>query len=109
MTRQLRLALPIACAAATLPQPALAAEGIDGAALSLGWGLPFVGILASVALGPLLFPAFWHRHYGKIAIFWAALTLALLTAGFGLSAMAGAALHTLLMEYMPFVILLFSL
>jgi hypothetical protein len=28
----------------------------------------FVGILASIALGPLLFPKIWHAHYGKIAL-----------------------------------------
>ena len=31
------------------------------------WALPFAGILLSIATGPLLFPKFWHAHYGKIA------------------------------------------
>src|SRR6476469_1227053 len=64
--------------------PAAAAEGIDGSGLTLPWGLPFAGLLASIALGPVAFPKFWHHHYGKISAFWALLTLAILVLGFGL-------------------------
>jgi Na+/H+ antiporter NhaD/arsenite permease-like protein len=89
--------------------PAAAAEAIDGAALTLPWGLPFVGLLASIALGPLAYPKFWHHHYGKISGAWALLTLGLLVLGFGPEAASTAALHALLIEYLPFVILLFAL
>lgn len=41
-----------------------AASGIQGAALSAVWGVPFAGILLSIALMPLLLPQFWHRHFG---------------------------------------------
>jgi hypothetical protein len=57
-------------AAAALPMlfPALArAADFDGAVLSPLWGVPFAGILLSIALLPLLAPAFWHHHYGKIS------------------------------------------
>ena len=30
--------------------------------------LPFVALLAMIALGPLLFPAWWLRHYPKVAL-----------------------------------------
>ena len=59
----------IAIAALALSAPAQAAA-IDGASLTLLWGLPFAGILLSIALFPLLVPSFWHHHYGKIAAFW---------------------------------------
>lgn len=40
---------------------------INGADLSLAWGLPFAMILLSLALCPLIIPDIWHAHYGKIA------------------------------------------
>jgi len=52
--------------------PALGAS-LDHAALSAGWALPFVGLLLSLALGPLLFPQVWEHHLGKIAAGWALL------------------------------------
>src|SRR5438874_2616450 len=58
------------------PSPAQAAATLDGAALGWFWALPFIGILLTIATGPLLFPRFWHRHYGKLAFAWSALTLA---------------------------------
>ena len=33
---------------------------LDGAQMGWPWALPFVGILLSIATGPLLFPKFWH-------------------------------------------------
>jgi hypothetical protein len=47
---------PVSAAVAVAPH-------IDGAALGLEWGLPFVGILLSIALAPLLAPKFWHHHF----------------------------------------------
>ena len=44
---------------------------IDGAALSVAWGVPFVGMLLSIALMPLLLPRFWHHHFGKVTAGWA--------------------------------------
>ena len=52
--------------------PALAA-GIDGAALSFLWSIPFIGMLLSIAIFPLANPHFWEHHQGKIAAFWACL------------------------------------
>jgi hypothetical protein len=45
---------------------AQAAE-INGAALSAWWGLPFAGMLLSIASMPLLVPHFWHQHFGCLA------------------------------------------
>jgi hypothetical protein len=59
-------------------ESALAATALDGASMTWPWCLPFIGILASIATWPLLFPKVWHDHYGKIAFGWAALALACL-------------------------------
>ena len=94
--------------------PAIAAEthggiGIDGTTLSWVWLIPFFGILLSIATGPILYPHLWEHHYGKFAAFWGALVLVPLAAIYGLSPASGIALHTILLEYIPFIILLFAL
>ncbi|RWB18982.1 MAG: sodium:proton antiporter [Mesorhizobium sp.] len=92
-------------------QPAFAAEAheLPGAAMSLWWALPFAGLLLSIATGPLLFHHVWEHHYGKIAAAWAALVVVPLAVAFGIPAAGEAVLHTLLTEYMSFIILLFAL
>ena len=104
MIRRLTLAL----AAIVLPSAAHAAD-LDGAQMGWAWALPFAGILLSIATGPLLFPKFWHAHYGKIAAAWALLTLAPLAIAFGASSALAALVHAVLAEYMSFIILLFAL
>ena len=51
------------------PGLASAAE-LNGAGLSAWWGVPFAGLLLSIALCPLLTPQFWHHHFGKLAASW---------------------------------------
>lgn len=93
---------------ALCPAAAQAAD-IDGSKLSVGWGIPFAGMLLSIAILPLALPQLWHHHFGKIAAAWA-LSLALPFAWvFGPAAMASSAVHTLLSEYLPFIILLTAL
>lgn len=49
-----------------LTTPALSfAADVDGATLSLGWGIPFVGILLSIALCPYLFQPSGTTTLGK--------------------------------------------
>ncbi|MBX2806271.1 MAG: sodium:proton antiporter [Hyphomicrobiales bacterium] len=89
--------------------PALAAEsahGFDGSLLGLVWITPFVGILLSIALFPLLFAGFWHNHYGKVSFFWAIAFLIPFAMEFGVSTSIDELLHTLLLEYVPFIILI---
>ena len=88
-----------------------AAEGltIDGASLSLWWTLPFVGILLSIAIFPLAAPDFWHHHFGKISAFWALLLLVPMLIFYGWQITLHEALHAYLLEYIPFIILLFAL
>ncbi len=79
-----------------------------GELLPLWSCLPFACILLSIALFPLILPDFWHHHFGKISGFWAA------TLGIPfLIAFKGAALyeilHIIVVDYVPFIILLWSL
>jgi Na+/H+ antiporter NhaD/arsenite permease-like protein len=92
-----------------IPGPAQAAPALDGASLGWPWALPFVGILVTIATGPLLFKRFWHRHYGKLAFVWCALTMVPLAAVYGAPAAASALTHAVLVEYLSFIVLLFAL
>ncbi|MBR0664093.1 sodium:proton antiporter [Roseomonas hellenica] len=85
------------------------AAGISGDALSLGWALPFLGMLLSIALLPLIAGHLWHHHYGKIAAGWAALLVLPLAVAFGPEAAAAEVWHVLLLEYLPFIALLLAL
>ena len=89
--------------------PWVAAADIDGRALSVSWGLPFAGMLLSIALLPLLLPDFWHRHFGKVAAGWSLAFLLPFALLFGFGAAAQGLLHTLLAEYLPFILLLTAL
>ncbi len=85
------------------------AAPLDGSALTWPWALPFVGNLLTIAVAPLLAPKFWQRHYGKLAFMWAALAVAPLAALYDLPTALAAFLHTMLADYMSFIVLLFAL
>ena len=95
--------------ASLIAGPACAAEGLNGAALSPLWAVPFCGILLSIALGPLLLADWWHPHYGKAALFWSALVVAPLVWIHGPGVAAGALFHVLALDYFPFILMLFAL
>ncbi len=102
------LRTPLLALAGMAPALALAAD-IDGSQLSVLWGVPFAGILLSIALMPLLAPVFWHHHFGKVAAAWALAFLLPFAAVFGPGAAGAGLAHALVAEYIPFVILLTAL
>lgn len=87
------------------------APQLDGSALSIFWVLPFVGILLSIAVFPLVAPKFWHRHYGKVSLFWSLTLLLALVAhrDIGILVAFSEILHVALLEYIPFILLLLAL
>ena len=90
------------------------AEGVSHGEVHLGellplWsGLPFVGILLSIALFPLFAPHFWHHHFGKVSAFWALLFALPFVITYGTPAVHEI-LHIYLIDYLPFIILLWAL
>lgn len=76
---------------------------------ALEWGIPFLGMLASIALFPILAPRFWHRQMGSVAFAWSAVLLVQEAVIIGVRAAAAAAWHAVLVEYLPFVTLLLAL
>lgn len=97
------LAISTAC-----PGIAMAAD-LDGSQLSAAWGIPFAGLLLSIAVMPLLAPMFWHHHFGKVSAAWALAFLLPFAAMYGMSAAAISFAHALLAEYIPFIFLLTAL
>jgi len=101
---------------AMLPSLALAAEGaaagvphLDGRELGPLWVVPFAGILLSIAIMPLAAPVIWHHHFGKISAAWALAFLVPFAVRYGVAHASYEVLHTLLLEYIPFIILLTAL
>ena len=83
-------------------------HGVDGASLPLWSVIPFVGILLSIAIAPLVAEHFWHHHYGKVSLAWALI--------FGIPYLAAFRgdgfydiLHIYLLDYIPFIVLLWGL
>jgi Na+/H+ antiporter NhaD/arsenite permease-like protein len=101
-------ALPLVLVAVVTPSAAYAAE-LDGRTLGLAWVIPFAGILLSIALGPLGFRHLWEHHYGKIAAGWALAAILPMLATAGVTATAHSLAHVLLLEYLPFILLLLAL
>ena len=94
-------------ASSAVAQPGL--HELVGSQLSLAWGIPFVGMLLSIALLPLLAPRFWEHNFGKIAAFWSAAFLLPCAIVIGPLTAASETTRTLAVEYVPFLILLFAL
>jgi Na+/H+ antiporter NhaD/arsenite permease-like protein len=98
----LMTALPAAAAEHGVAHPDL------GPSMPLWSCLPFAGMLLSIALMPLLLPRFWHHHFGKVSAFWAAslaVPFLLVHRGNALYEIV----HILMADYVPFIILLWSL
>jgi Na+/H+ antiporter NhaD/arsenite permease-like protein len=80
-----------------------------GARLSLAWAVPMAGVLLSIAIFPLVAKHVWERWYGRIGLLWALAFI--LPAGFqwGFATMSHEVLHVLLLDYVPFVLLVGAL
>jgi Na+/H+ antiporter NhaD/arsenite permease-like protein len=83
-------------------------HGVDGAKLSAWWVLPFAGMLLSIAVGPLVATHFWHANYGKVAAGWIVIFSVPFLATYGGDAFYEI-LHIVLLDYVPFIILLGAL
>ena len=90
------------------PALSFAAE-LQGSELSVLWGVPFAGLLLSIALLPLLAPFFWHHHFGKVTAAWSLVFLLPFALIYGPGLAGTSFMHALLAEYMPFIFLLTAL
>ncbi|MBD3266482.1 sodium:proton antiporter, partial [bacterium] len=85
-----------------------AEHGSLGQELPLWSAIPFIGILLSIALFPLFAPHFWHHHFPKISAAWALLLAIPFLLAYGGEAWHEI-LHIIIVDYVPFIILLWAL
>jgi len=85
-------------------------EKVDklGKRLPLWSGIPFIGILLSISLFPLIFPHFWHIHFPKISAAWSVIFAFPFLIAYKNVAFYEIC-HIYLIDYIPFILLLWSL
>ena len=83
-------------------------HGVDGGSLPLWSVIPFVGILLSIAIAPLVAEDFWHHHYGKVSLAWALIFCIPYLIVFRDKGVYDI-LHIYLLDYIPFIVLLWGL
>ncbi len=88
---------------------ASAVAHFDGADARLVWSIPFVGLLLSIALLPLVAHRFWEHHFGKVAALWSLALIVPIALVNGFWGAAAEILHAVLLDYLPFMVLLFAL
>ncbi len=79
-----------------------------GVVLPLWSCLPFLCMLLSIAFFPLLAPEFWHHNFGKVSAFWA-VCMAVPALAVYKEVILHEIAHIILADYLPFIILLWSL
>ena len=81
----------------------------DAGPPSLAFGLPFAGLLLSIALMPMLRPHWWERRFPWVTAAWALAFALPFAAVHGPGEAGRALLATVAHEYLPFVVLLVAL
>ena len=88
----------------------LATVDAHSPSFNLFYAIPFLGILLSIAIIPLINHHFWERNFGKISFFWSfAFIVPFYFLVHNLSQVIEVLLHTLTFEYIPFIVLLLAL
>lgn len=74
------------------------------------WSIvPFLGMLLSIAFFPLAKSEWWEKHQLGTALFWALLFLVPFTTFYGISETIYQLIGTVILDYIPFIVLLFGL
>lgn len=71
--------------------------------------IPFVGMLLSIAIFPLVKPHWWEHNMFKISIFWSLAFLIPFGIAFGVGALSFQMAEIVFLDYLPFIVLLFGL
>ncbi|SMB89152.1 transporter, UIT6 family [Thermanaeromonas toyohensis ToBE] len=89
---------------------AWASETVElGYLLPLWSVLPFVGMLLSIAICPLVNSHWWEHNMGRVSAFWALVFFIPFLIAFGPKTAFLKAIEVYLLDYLPFIILLFGL
>lgn len=92
-----------------LPTAAFAAEEPLGERLPLWSVIPFVGMLLSIAIFPLVKAEWWEKNQGKVAVAWALVFVVPFFFAYGGQITIYELIHSIALDYWPFLLLLFAL
>lgn len=95
---------------ASFPGAAWAATGDELGRMLPWWSvLPFAGMLLSIAIFPLVNARWWEHNMWKVSLFWALAFFVPFLIAFGSATAFTKAVEVYLLDYLPFIILLFGL
>ena len=80
-----------------------------GATLPIYSIIPFVGMLLSIAIFPLVKAEWWEKHQLAVAIFWSLVFLIPFTIGYGIEETGLQLIESIVVDFIPFIVLLFGL
>ena len=80
-----------------------------GNSISLLFCIPFLGMLLSIAVFPLVKPAWWERNQKYAVIAWSLLFLIPFAMRYGFGVMGEQLLEVIVGDYFTFTVLLFGL
>lgn len=106
------VALVLALAMGILGAPEVAwasGSGELGDLLPLWSIIPFAGMLLSIAIFPLVNAHWWEHHMGKVSLFWSLVFFIPFLLYFGAETAFVQAIEVYVLDYIPFIILLFGL
>ena len=71
--------------------------------------IPFAGMLLSIAIVPLIKPEWWAKHMLSVAIAWSVVFLVPFAVAYGMGEAFFRLLESVLLDYVPFIVLLLGL
>ena len=71
--------------------------------------IPFAGMLLSIAIVPLVRPEWWEKHMLGVAFAWSLLFLIPFAVAYGIGESWFRLLESVLLDYIPFIVLLLGL
>lgn len=92
-----------------LPTAAFAEGEALGDQLPIWSIIPFVGMLLSIAIFPLVKGEWWEKNQLWVALFWAAVFIVPFFIAFGAHITIYELIHTVALDYFPFLLLLIAL
>ena len=113
MRKKLSVAAIVIMMLAVFCQTAFGAEILHGHELgeqvSLMFCIPFVGMLLSIAICPLVMPEKWEKWRWLFVVFWSLLFLIPFAIKFNVPTMLDQLMHSMVGDYLTFIVLLFGL
>ena len=82
---------------------------MDALTLSLWSVIPFAGMLLSIAIMPLVIPAWYEKHQLLVAVGWALLFCIPFAIFHGTHELVYELIESVVLDYIPFIVLLFGL